>query len=104
VQIDWFTVGAQILNFLVLIWLMKHFLYQPILSAIDAREQRIAAALADAATKDDQAQRARAEFEDKNVQFEAQRADLVQQMTAEVETQRTALLDHVREAAEALSL
>ena len=26
--IDWFTVGAQTLNFLVLVWLMKRFLYQ----------------------------------------------------------------------------
>jgi F-type H+-transporting ATPase subunit b len=36
--IDWFTVGAQALNFLILVWLMKRFLYQPILNAIDARE------------------------------------------------------------------
>ena len=41
--IDGFTVGAQVLNFLILVWLMKRFLYQPILDAIDAREQRIAA-------------------------------------------------------------
>jgi F-type H+-transporting ATPase subunit b len=49
--IDWFTVGAQVLNFLILVWLMKRFLYQPILDAIDAREQRIAAELANAAAK-----------------------------------------------------
>ena len=36
--IDWFTVGAQALNFLILVWLMKRFLYQPILHAIDERE------------------------------------------------------------------
>ena len=40
--IDWFTVGAQVLNFLILVWLLKHFLYKPILNAIDAREKRIA--------------------------------------------------------------
>ena len=40
--IDWFTVGAQALNFLILVWLMKRFLYKPILHAIDAREKRIA--------------------------------------------------------------
>src|ERR1035441_6695689 len=37
--IDWFTVGAQALNFLVLVWLMKRFLYKPILDAIDEREK-----------------------------------------------------------------
>ena len=50
--IDWFTVGAQALNFIVLVWLMKHFLYQPVLDAIDAREKRIAAQLADADTEE----------------------------------------------------
>jgi hypothetical protein len=49
--IDWFTVGAQVLNFLILVWLLKRFLYKPILDAIDAREQRIAAELADADAK-----------------------------------------------------
>ena len=44
--IDWFTVGAQALNFLILVWLMKRFLYKPILTAIDTREKRIAAELA----------------------------------------------------------
>ena len=44
--IDWFTVGAQLLNFGILVWLMKRFLYQPVLDAIAAREQKIAAELA----------------------------------------------------------
>ena len=44
--IDWFTVGAQALNFLILVWLLKRFLYKPILHAIDEREKGIAAQLA----------------------------------------------------------
>jgi F-type H+-transporting ATPase subunit b len=47
-QINWFTVIAQILNFLVLVWLMKRYLYKPILSATDDREKKIAGQLADA--------------------------------------------------------
>ena len=49
--IDWFTVGAQALNFLILILLMKRFLYKPILNAIDGREKRIAKELKDADAK-----------------------------------------------------
>jgi len=49
--IDWFTVVAQVVNFLILVWLLKRFLYRPILNAIDAREKRIATKLADAAAK-----------------------------------------------------
>ncbi len=47
--IDWFTVIAQAINFLVLVWLLKRFLYKPILDAIDARENLIAKTLSEAA-------------------------------------------------------
>ena len=40
--IDWITVAAQIANFLVLVWLLRRFLYRPILDGIDAREAEIA--------------------------------------------------------------
>ena len=55
--IDWFTVGAQALNFIILVWLLKRFLYKPILNAVDAREKRIAAELADADAKKAEAQK-----------------------------------------------
>jgi F-type H+-transporting ATPase subunit b len=42
VLIDWFTVGAQAVNFAILAWLLKRLLYKPILDAIDAREKRVA--------------------------------------------------------------
>ena len=73
--IDWFTVAAQVLNFLILVWLLKRFLYRPILDAIDAREKRIALAeLADAAAKRTEAEQERDEFQHKNAAFEQQRA------------------------------
>ena len=40
-QIDWLTVAAQIVNFLVLVWLLQRFLYRPIVSAMAERENRI---------------------------------------------------------------
>jgi F-type H+-transporting ATPase subunit b len=49
--IDWFTVAAQALNFFVLVWLMKRFLYKPILNAIAEREKKIASELANADKK-----------------------------------------------------
>ena len=37
-RINRFTVFAQAINFLILVWLLKRFLYKPILHAIDERE------------------------------------------------------------------
>jgi F-type H+-transporting ATPase subunit b len=41
-QVDWITVAAQMINFLVLVWLLKRFLYGPIIKAMDEREAQIA--------------------------------------------------------------
>lgn len=101
--IDWFTVGAQVLNFIVLVWLMKRFLYKPILRAIDAREKRIAAELADAAAKQAEAKKERDAFEHKNEEFDKQRAALMSKATDEVKAQRQHLLEEARQAADALS-
>ena len=57
--INWFTVLAQAINFLILVWLLKRFLYKPILHAIDEREKVIAAQLAQAEAKWRKRKRAR---------------------------------------------
>ena len=101
--IDWFTVGAQALNFLILVWLLKRFLYKPILDAIDAREKRIAAELADADAKKAEAQKERDEFQHKNEEFDQQRAALLSKATDEAKAERQRLLDEARKAADALS-
>ncbi len=101
--IDWFTVGAQALNFLILVWLMKRFLYKPVLHAIDEREKRIAGELEDAAAKKAEAQKERDEFQHKNEAFDQQRATLLSKATDEVRVERQRLLDEARKAADALS-
>jgi F-type H+-transporting ATPase subunit b len=101
--IDWFTVGAQALNFIILVWLLKRFLYKPILNAVDAREKRIAAELADADAKKAEAQKERDEFQHKNEEFDQQRAALLNKATDEANAERQRLLDDARKAADALS-
>jgi F-type H+-transporting ATPase subunit b len=101
--IDWFTVGAQTLNFLILVWLMKRFLYKPVLSAIDEREKRIATELANADKKKKEAQKERDDFKHKKELFDQQRAALLSKATDEAKTERQRLLDEARQAADALS-
>jgi F-type H+-transporting ATPase subunit b len=101
--IDWFTVGAQVLNFLILAWLMKHFLYKPVLDAIGAREKLIATELADAAAKKAEAQKDRDEFQHKNEEFDQQRAALLTKATDEAKAQGERLIDEAGKAADALS-
>ena len=101
--IDWFTVGAQAVNFIILVWLLKRYLYKPILNAVDAREKRIAAELADADAKKAEAEKERDEFQQKNEAFDQQRAALLSKATDDANAERQRLLDDARKAADALS-
>jgi F-type H+-transporting ATPase subunit b len=100
--IDWFTIVAQALNFLILVWLLKRFLYKPILHAIDAREQRIAKELADADSKKTEAEKEREKFQKKNDEFDQQRDELLSKAKDEAKAERQRLLDEARQAADAL--
>jgi F-type H+-transporting ATPase subunit b len=101
--IDWFTVGAQALNFIILVWLLKRFLYKPILQAVDAREKKIADELADAAAKKTEAQKERDEFQHKNEAFDRERAAMLAKATDEAKAERLKLMDGARTAADGLS-
>ena len=101
--IDWFTIGAQALNFLILVWLMKRFLYKPILQAIEVREKLIASELADAEAKKTEAEKERDLFNHKNEEFDQQRATLLSKATDEAKVERQRLLDEARIAADTAS-
>ncbi len=101
--IDWFTVGAQALNFLILVWLMKRFLYKPVLDAIDAREKRIADQIADATAKEARAEADRVNYQGKSDAFDKQRAALLAKATNDAKDETKRLLDEARQAADKLS-
>lgn len=98
--IDWFTVIAQVVNFLILVWLMKRYLYQPILNALDAREKRISANLADADAKMAEAVKEREEFTRKNAEYERQRAALMFKAQDEAGNERNRLFEAARKDAD----
>ena len=91
--IDWFTVAAQALNFLILVWLMKRYLYKPILHAIDEREKRVAKELADADKKQAEARHERDTFQQKIESFDQQRAELMRKADEEAKAERQHLIE-----------
>lgn len=95
-SIDWITVFAQIANFLVLVWLLKRFLYRPILDGIDAREAEIAKRMAAAGESQKEAQLAQAEFQQQKKQLLADQDAMVQKALRDTEDQRDGLLAEAR--------
>lgn len=100
-SIDWFTIGAQAVNFLVLLWLLKRFLYKPILNAIDTREKRIAAELAGARDDKAEAERQKNENEQTSADLQQTRAAFLKEAQDDARAEKERLLKEAREAAEA---
>jgi len=100
--IDWFTVAAQVINFLILVWLLKRFLYKPVLNAIDEREKRIAARLQDAEKKKAEALKEQTDFQHKNEEIDHQRIALLGDAANAAKTEREKLIAAARQEAEAL--
>ncbi|MGK7874105.1 MAG: ATP F0F1 synthase subunit beta [Xenococcaceae cyanobacterium] len=94
--IDWFTTAAQIVNFLILVALLKHFLYGPITKAMEKREQRIANLLQEAAAKVEDAQREADLYRQKQQELEDQREALLNRAKQQVEAQRQVLMRQTR--------
>lgn len=84
-NIDWFTFIAQVLNFVVLVYLLNYFLYGPITNAMKTREQSIADRLTDADRRETEAAALLKEY---------------QKLTREIEERRTSMLEETRLDAE----
>ena len=101
-KLDWFTVAAQIGNFLLLLWLLKRFLYRPILAAMAARQQRVAAALAEAQAQAAAAETLRRDCLVRQQELAATRETWLAQAREEVAAQRETWLAQAQaEVAEA---
>ncbi len=101
-KINWFTVIAQIINFLILVWLLKKFLYKPVLDAIDAREKKIVSRLEDAKTKKEEAKKEQDEFNEKNKQFDEQKKELMDKAIADTKVQKDKLMDDAKKDVDAI--
>lgn len=94
--IDWFTVGAQIVNFLVLMALLKIFLYDRVIQAMDAREQKITERIEDAERQRREAHEKREAVDAEKRSLEQERRELIDQAREDARAKREALEDQAR--------
>src|SRR5512147_2227539 len=95
-SVNWFTVAAQVVNFLILVWLLHRFLYGPIIAAMDRREQRVAERLQDAQRKTDAAEAEADAFRHQREELNAERDRLMAEARREAETLRSTLIEAAR--------
>jgi F-type H+-transporting ATPase subunit b len=98
VLINWFTVIAQIVNFVILVFLLKYFLYDRIVKAMDEREQRIQLQLKEAEAKKQEAGKEAEAFRAKNSDFDEKREEMLSRAKEEAEARRKELTEEARQA------
>lgn len=96
-QIDWLTVAAQIVNFLVLVWLLKRFLYGPITKAMERREERIATRLREAEEKREAAEAEAEAYRDKQAELDRQSKELLEEARRAAAEERRSLEQAARD-------
>lgn len=84
-EIDWVTFSAQIVNLIVLGWLLKRFLYKPVLNAIDAREKSISDRVNEAKNLSSKAKDELSDLKKKKDDFEKERYTLLNKTKEECE-------------------
>ena len=99
-QIDWLTVAAQIVNFLILVWLLQRFLYRPISLAMERREARIEERLSAARSTRSDAQAEKEKLQDERSALEKSKEQALDQARQEARALRERLESDIREEME----
>jgi F-type H+-transporting ATPase subunit b len=95
--IDWFTVCVQIINFLILIALLKRFLYGPVLRAMDEREQTIANRLAKAAAAQKEAEKKAALLAKDQEDFAMAKNQMESEALSDITNWKDASIERIKE-------
>lgn len=99
---DWFTFFAQIINFLILVWLLKRFLYKPILRLIDERETHIAKQLKDAENLKQNADKELRIYQNKNEELDQNRKAWLEKAQEEARDKKEQMIQEAKEEADVL--
>ncbi len=96
-QFDWTTFILEILNFLVLIWILQRLFYRPILALLDARQKRISAEIAHAELVNRQGEELRRQYELRLQDWEQERENLRSNTEAELAQLRSTALENLKQ-------
>ena len=96
-SIDWFTVIAQVVNFLILVWLLKKLLFRPIMNAMERRELGIGGRLRQAHEQMTEAEALQRQYQKDLQGLQAEKDAVLAEARREAENEKTVLLQRFNE-------
>jgi F-type H+-transporting ATPase subunit b len=92
-ELSWSTFFLEIINFLVLVWILKRFLYKPVLEVIARRSAGIEKTRADAAALHADAEDLQKQYESRLADWNRERQQMRETLSHELEAERARQLD-----------
>ena len=87
-ELNWSTFVLEIINFLILVWILKRFFYQPVLDVIARRRAGIEKTRADAQQLQDEAQALRSQYENRLAGWDRERRAARERLAKDIEAER----------------
>lgn len=97
-ELNWPTFVLEIVNFLILIWILKRFLYKPVLAAIARRKSAIDKTLADAKARQEDARALEEQYRNRLATWEAEKEQMRMDVQGEIGAQREKMMAALRES------
>lgn len=95
-ELNWSTFILEIINFLVLVWILKRFLYKPVLEMIARRQASIDKTLADAKQLHDDAEKLQQQYEGRLTAWDQERKQAREKLAEELHADRARKLEELK--------
>ncbi len=95
-ELNWSTFALEIFNFLVLVWILKRFLYQPVLDVISRRRTAIENQLAEAKQIHADSDTLKEQYENRLADWEQERQKAMDKLSHELEETRLHQLENLK--------
>ena len=93
---SWSTFALQAFNFLVLVWVLKRFLFKPIRTIVAQRKAEITRVQEQAQAAGEKAEQARKDFQLRQSQLEAERQRIMDEAHAALDDERSRMIEAAR--------
>ncbi len=99
-QISWFEIIAQIINFFIILFILQKLLYKPVIAAMNERQVRIQKSQKEADEKMDRARELISEYKDKMAEVEDEKSSIINQARIEAKEKKESLLEDYKNEAD----
>jgi F-type H+-transporting ATPase subunit b len=98
VELSWTTFVLEIINFVVLVWILKRFLYKPVLNVIASRQAGIEKSVAEAKTLRAEAEKLQEQYEGRLADWDRERQQARESLSRDIDAERARKMEELQTA------